>query len=114
MPFYRWLVNEEHSIGLADLMRVAPEVQNTLVRLQDVVRHREYILADPNIDAMEKTEKVTLYSFPYMYFYTKMYIPLIRLNSWTWTAALLRIWALTLCYLAMPTLSCAVVAVILR
>lgn len=65
LPFYRWLVNEEHSIGLADLMRVAPEVQNTLVRLQDVVRHREYILADPNIDAMEKTEKVTkLTGFP--------------------------------------------------
>ncbi|KQS38419.1 E3 ubiquitin-protein ligase TRIP12 isoform X3 [Drosophila erecta] len=58
LPFYRWLVSEEHSIGLADLMRVAPEVQNTLVRLQDLVRQREYILADPNIDAMEKTEKI--------------------------------------------------------
>jgi len=40
-------------------MRVAPEVQNTLVRLQDLVRQREYILSDPNIDAMEKTEKVS-------------------------------------------------------
>ncbi|KAH8418457.1 hypothetical protein KR009_004362 [Drosophila setifemur] len=58
LPFYRWLVSEEHSIGLADLMRVAPEVQNTLVRLQDLVRQREYILTDPNIDAMEKTEKI--------------------------------------------------------
>ncbi|EDW85023.2 uncharacterized protein Dwil_GK14424 [Drosophila willistoni] len=58
LPFYRWLVTEEHSIGLADLSRVAPEVQNTLVRLQDVVRQREYIFADPNIDAMEKTEKI--------------------------------------------------------
>ncbi|XP_039232178.1 E3 ubiquitin-protein ligase TRIP12 isoform X2 [Drosophila yakuba] len=58
LPFYRWLVSEEHSIGLADLMRVAPEVQNTLVRLQDLVRQREFILSDPNIDAMEKTEKI--------------------------------------------------------
>ncbi|XP_068152021.1 LOW QUALITY PROTEIN: E3 ubiquitin-protein ligase TRIP12 [Drosophila tropicalis] len=58
LPFYRWLVTEEHSIGLADLSRVAPEVQNTLVRLQDVVRQREYIFTDPNIDAMEKTEKI--------------------------------------------------------
>ncbi|EDW34373.1 GL22220 [Drosophila persimilis] len=58
LPFYRWLVSEEHSIGLADLMRVAPEVQNTLVRLQDVVRQREYLLSDPNLDAMEKTEKI--------------------------------------------------------
>lgn len=59
IPFYRWLLNEEHSIGLADLAKVAPEVQNTLVRLQDVIRQREQILADPNIDAMEKTEKVS-------------------------------------------------------
>lgn len=58
LPFYRWLVSEEHSIGLADLLRVAPEVQNTLVRLQDIVRQREDIQSDPNLDAMEKKEKV--------------------------------------------------------
>ncbi|KAI8120764.1 E3 ubiquitin-protein ligase TRIP12 [Lucilia cuprina] len=37
IPFYRWILNEEHSVGLADLSRVAPEVQSTLVRLQDVI-----------------------------------------------------------------------------
>lgn len=58
IPFYRWLLNEEHSVGLADLSRVAPEVQSTLVRLQDVVHQREMILADTSLDAMEKTEKV--------------------------------------------------------
>ncbi|XP_017486636.1 PREDICTED: E3 ubiquitin-protein ligase TRIP12 isoform X8 [Rhagoletis zephyria] len=58
IPFYRWLLNEEHSVGLADLARVAPEVQITLVRLQDVVHERELILADSNLDAMEKTEKI--------------------------------------------------------
>ncbi|XP_073822012.1 E3 ubiquitin-protein ligase ctrip isoform X5 [Musca autumnalis] len=58
IPFYRWILNEEHSIGLADLSRVAPEVQQTLVRLQDVVHQREMILADTSLDAMEKTEKI--------------------------------------------------------
>lgn len=45
-------------MGLADLSRVAPEVQSTLVRLQDVVHQREMILVDTSLDAMEKTEKV--------------------------------------------------------
>lgn len=54
------MINEELSIGLADLMRVAPEVQSTLVRLQDVVRQREDIQLDANLDAMEKKEKVSL------------------------------------------------------
>ncbi|XP_004537343.1 E3 ubiquitin-protein ligase TRIP12 isoform X5 [Ceratitis capitata] len=58
IPFYRWLLNEEHSVGLSELAWVAPEVQSTLVRLQDVVHERELILADQNIDAMEKTEKI--------------------------------------------------------
>ncbi|XP_046804940.1 E3 ubiquitin-protein ligase TRIP12 isoform X3 [Lucilia cuprina] len=58
IPFYRWILNEEHSVGLADLSRVAPEVQSTLVRLQDVVHQREMILADTSLDAMEKTEKI--------------------------------------------------------
>ncbi|XP_039958077.1 uncharacterized protein LOC120773217 isoform X1 [Bactrocera tryoni] len=58
IPFYRWLLNEEHSVGLSELAWVAPEVQATLVRLQDVVHERERILADPNLDAMEKTDKI--------------------------------------------------------
>ena len=45
-------------MGLSDLARVAPEVQATLVRLQDVVHQREMILSETSLDAMEKTEKV--------------------------------------------------------
>ncbi|XP_062124205.1 E3 ubiquitin-protein ligase TRIP12 isoform X6 [Drosophila sulfurigaster albostrigata] len=58
LPFYRWLVSEEHSIGLADLLRVAPEVQSTLVRLQDMVRQREDIESDANLNSIEKSEKI--------------------------------------------------------
>lgn len=45
-------------MGLTDLSRVAPEVQSTLIRLQDLVHQRDLILADTSLDAMEKTEKV--------------------------------------------------------
>lgn len=59
IPFYRWLLNEENSIGLADLGQVAPEVQGTLLRLHEIVKQREIIQNDPTLDAMEKTEKVS-------------------------------------------------------
>ena len=58
IPFYRWLLTEESSLGLADLGQVAPEVQGTLLRLNEIVKQREIIQVDPTLDAMEKTEKV--------------------------------------------------------
>jgi E3 ubiquitin-protein ligase TRIP12 len=60
IPFYRWLLGEENAISLADLGEVAPEVQSTLLRLNEIVKQREIIQADPTLDAMEKTEKVNL------------------------------------------------------
>lgn len=54
IPFYRWLLSEEHSLGLADLSKVAPEVQATLIRLHELVKKRDGILADMAIDALEK------------------------------------------------------------
>jgi E3 ubiquitin-protein ligase TRIP12 len=58
IPFYRWLLSEESSLGLADLGQVAPEVHGTLLRLYEIVKQREIIQADSSLDAMEKTEKV--------------------------------------------------------
>jgi E3 ubiquitin-protein ligase TRIP12 len=52
------LLGEENSLSLADLGHVAPEVQNTLLRLNEIVKKREIIHVDIKIDAMEKTEKV--------------------------------------------------------
>lgn len=65
ISFYRWLLNEESHVGLADLSCVAPEVQSTLVRLQDIVLERDAILAQTDLDAMEKTEKVKLMQTKY-------------------------------------------------
>ncbi|XP_070496016.1 E3 ubiquitin-protein ligase TRIP12 isoform X2 [Chironomus tepperi] len=57
-PFYRWILGEENSLNLADLNQVAPEVQGTLLRLNEIVKKREIIQTDPTLDAMEKTEKI--------------------------------------------------------
>jgi hypothetical protein len=43
------------------LAQIAPEVYNTLLRLNEVVKKREIIQANNSLDAMEKTEKVSCY-----------------------------------------------------
>ncbi|KFB42782.1 thyroid hormone receptor interactor 12 [Anopheles sinensis] len=58
IPFYRWMLSEESSLGLADLGQIAPEVQGTLLRLNEIVKQRDQIQADHTLDAMEKTEKI--------------------------------------------------------
>ncbi|XP_050067815.1 E3 ubiquitin-protein ligase TRIP12 [Anopheles maculipalpis] len=58
IPFYRWMLSEESSLGLSDLGQIAPEVQSTLLRLNEIVKQRDHIQADPNLNAMEKTEKI--------------------------------------------------------
>lgn len=59
IPFYRWLLNEDTSLSLADLSTVAPEVQVTLKRLQKIVRERDEIMANPALDQETKNTKVT-------------------------------------------------------
>lgn len=89
--FYRWLLNEELHVGLADLSCVAPEVQTTLVRLQDLVLQRDAILAQTDLDVMEKTEKVRSRErksklLLLLYLYTKKRdVFFFRLKHWTWT-----------------------------
>lgn len=58
IPFYRWLLCEEQSLGLADLAFVAPEVQATLSRLHVLVKKRDRLQQDGSLDAGQKTEQV--------------------------------------------------------
>uniref|UniRef100_A0A182RF34 E3 ubiquitin-protein ligase n=1 Tax=Anopheles funestus TaxID=62324 RepID=A0A182RF34_ANOFN len=58
IPFYRWMLSEESSLGLSDLGQIAPEVQSTLLRLNEIVKQRDQIQADPKLNAMVKTEKI--------------------------------------------------------
>lgn len=59
--FYRWLLNEENSLSISDLAEIAPEVQATLLRLQDIVIKRDAIQSDTTLDVIEKTEKVSFF-----------------------------------------------------
>lgn len=58
IPFYRWLLSEEQSLGLADLAFVAPEVQATLSRLHVLVKKRDRLQQDCSLDDGQKTEQV--------------------------------------------------------
>lgn len=58
IPFYRWLLYEDSSLGLSDLSSVAPEVQVTLKRLQNIVRERDEILSNVALDQETKNKKV--------------------------------------------------------
>lgn len=66
--FYRWLLNEENSLSISDLAEIAPEVQATLLRLQDIVIKRDAIQSDTTFDVIEKTEKVSFFLF-FIFFY---------------------------------------------
>lgn len=62
IPFYRWLLYEDSSLGLSDLSTVAPEVQITLKRLQNIVRERDEIMANPTLDQETKNTKVRIFN----------------------------------------------------
>ncbi|BES95811.1 Hypothetical proteinE domain [Nesidiocoris tenuis] len=55
--FYRWLLGEESSLGLADLAYVNPSVHKTLVRLMGVVGQYKEILAS-NMHEDDKKAKI--------------------------------------------------------
>lgn len=69
IPFYRWLLFEEQTLGIYDLNQVAPEIQATLLRMMEIVKQRDKILADENLDASRKLEKV--FTLPNFYFFIK-------------------------------------------
>jgi len=56
--FYRWLLHEESTLNLGDLAFVAPEIQSTLVRLQNLVYERNIIISNTDLSPCEKTEKI--------------------------------------------------------
>lgn len=58
VTFYRWLLGEESSLGLADLAHVAPDVHRTLVRLQDVVRQKHGLQTDATLATEQRNLKV--------------------------------------------------------
>ncbi|XP_017891758.1 E3 ubiquitin-protein ligase TRIP12 isoform X1 [Ceratina calcarata] len=58
LTFYRWLLGEEHTLTLADLAHVCPDVHRTLSRLQEIVRQKETIEKDQTLRAHEKAQLI--------------------------------------------------------
>ncbi|XP_023287946.1 E3 ubiquitin-protein ligase TRIP12 isoform X3 [Orussus abietinus] len=58
LTFYRWLLAEEHTLTLADLAYVCPDVHRTLTKLQDVVRRKEAIERDQTLRSNERIQLI--------------------------------------------------------
>lgn len=56
--FYQWLLTEEHSLSVNDLVHVVPEVHRTLSKLQDIVRRKEAIEKDTSLRPHEKAQLI--------------------------------------------------------
>lgn len=56
--FYQWLLMEEHSLSLSDLVHVVPEVHRTLSKLQEIVRRKEAIEKDTSLRPHEKAQLI--------------------------------------------------------
>ncbi|XP_043464395.1 E3 ubiquitin-protein ligase TRIP12 isoform X1 [Leptopilina heterotoma] len=56
--FYRWLLSEEQSLGLPDLVHLDADVYRSLSKLQEVVRRREAIERDPSLRSSEKAQLI--------------------------------------------------------
>ena len=58
LTFYRWLLGEEHTLTLADLTYVCPDVYRTLSKLQEVVRKKEAMEKDQTLRPHEKAQLI--------------------------------------------------------
>ncbi|KAH0952208.1 hypothetical protein HN011_000677 [Eciton burchellii] len=58
LTFYRWLLGEEHTLTLADLAYVCPDVYRTLSKLQEVVRQKEAMEKDQTLRSHEKVQLI--------------------------------------------------------
>lgn len=58
LTFFRWLLGQEHSLTMADLYHVSPDIHRTLRKMQEIVRQRDAILEDPELSTQEKNEQV--------------------------------------------------------
>ena len=58
LTFYRWLLSEEHTITLEDLVHVNPDLYRYFSKLQDVVRKKEMLERDQNLRPSERLQLI--------------------------------------------------------
>lgn len=59
-PFYHWLLQEETSLDVNDLIGIDPEIYNTVSHLQGIVHKKQKLEKDPKLSATEKRDQLKL------------------------------------------------------
>lgn len=63
LTFYKWILGGEHSLGLADLAEVAPDIHKTIKKMQHLVRQRDVILANSDLSVATQNEEIEKLEF---------------------------------------------------
>lgn len=63
LTMYRWLLAEEHTISLEDLVFINPDVYRYFCKLRDILRSKEAIEKDPNLKPHEKIVAIEALKF---------------------------------------------------
>lgn len=73
----------EHSLGLADLAEVAPDIHKTIKKMQHLVRQRDAILANSDLSVATQNEEVNC-NETFTRKYCKTYLFLLnRSRNWS-------------------------------
>ncbi|XP_026686363.1 E3 ubiquitin-protein ligase TRIP12-like [Diaphorina citri] len=60
VTFYKWLLGQESTLNLSDLVCIAPDVYRTLARFQPILVTKANIEADSNLTPTEKEEAISV------------------------------------------------------
>jgi len=58
-PFYQWLLQEEQSLDVVDLVGVDPDIANTVQTLQGIVRKKARLEKNEKLSAAERQEEIS-------------------------------------------------------
>jgi len=58
LPFYQWLLQEEHVLELQDLVGIDPDIANTVTHLQGIVRKKAKVENNEKLSAVERRQEI--------------------------------------------------------
>lgn len=74
LTFFRWLLGQEHSLTMADLVHISPDIHRTLRKMQEIVRQRDAILDDPELSTQDKNEQVIRHQANVLFIYFLLFL----------------------------------------
>merc|ERR1719419_2189121 len=58
LPFYKWMLQEEHILDTQDLAGIDPEIGNTVTHLQGIVHKKAKLETNEKLSPMERHERI--------------------------------------------------------